>query len=117
MSRKFADFMVERRSRRGFLAWCGKVALALGAAMTGVSLTGLTARAANCCVGTPCQGCPTPPAICPPGYRPVGTSYCCDGDTFLCHFCQQCRSETAYPPDCVCESSADVPCGTPPGLC
>jgi hypothetical protein len=110
MSRKFADFMVERRSRRGFLALCGKVALALGAAMTGVSLTGLTARAA-CCAGPPCEGCPTPPAICPPGYTPVGGPYfCCDGGTSTWHSCQLCRSSTLNPPDCYCENDTGRPC-------
>ncbi len=113
MARKFADFMVERRSRRGFLALCGKLTLALGAAMTGVSLTGLTARAA-CCASPACTGCGNPPAVCPFGYAPTGTTFCCDAGSSTCHSCVTCYNAAANPPTCFCEQDLGSSCSKPP---
>jgi hypothetical protein len=116
MAEKIVGWMGERQSRRGFLAWCGKLSLALGLAMAGADRLVLTARAA-CCAGTPCgAGCPfVGPQYC--GYTtagcPLGCTYigvsgpCCDTGTGTCHFCYNCNCFTGA---CVCECDTTISC-------
>jgi hypothetical protein len=115
MSQIITNWMESRLSRRGFLAWTGKVTLAVGMAMTGANMLALRVWAA-CCAGTPCTGCQNPPAICPIGYVPGLHHYCCDttGAAPSCHQCTPCHSDSQIPPDCVCEYDLGFSCNQPP---
>ena len=107
--RKWAE---RRESRRGFLAMCGKVMLALGAAMAGTSLTAITAWGA-CCTNN-CGSCPNPPAVCPQGCLPSGNfHYCCDSTgTNTCHICTECDCGLAGL--CFCETDNTTSCASLP---
>src|SRR5512139_2258484 len=100
-------YMERRLSRRGFLAACGKVGLAIGAALAGVHLTARRTFAGKCCSGVPClapYNCPPTPG-CPPGTSVHGTPYvCCDsgyvGATNTVHQCWVCDPGSGL---CECE--------------
>lgn len=117
MARKLAENLVswaeKKQSRRGFLAWAGKMGLALGAASAGITLVPRKAWAA-CCTGTVCDSigftCVSTSA-CPSGCNGNGTTLCCDTQTNVCHYCNSCScNHTA----CYCETVEGSTCGTGP---
>lgn len=122
---KITNWIGERQSRRGFLARCGKMSLALGMAMAGADRMALTAHA-QCCLGLLCDsiGSNCPPLTpvqcgpiangCPAGCMNGGApSACCDVATNICNFCYNCNCGGIA---CECECATNVVCGTT-GLC
>jgi len=102
------DWAERRMSRRGFLAACGKVTLAAGAAMAGLAVLPEKAHA-FCCPGSSCTGCPggaTPG--CPTGCiqaAPVGQ--CCENNVVQhCYPCD-CGSGGI---DCFCQYATVTAC-------
>jgi hypothetical protein len=109
---RIVNRMQRRQSRRGFLATCGKVSLAIGAALAGVHLTPRRTYADPCCGGNPCGNCPPTPG-CPPGTSVQGVPYvCCDtghvGSTNTVHQCWVCTGGPGGP--CECEYDTGTPC-------
>jgi hypothetical protein len=112
---KITDHMQKGLSRRGFLAFAGKVVAVTGMVMVGADRLALTVGAQSGCCPTPrCSGCPTtPPAACPSGCVAIGQNYCCDtGGTNTCHSCVSCLCSGI--PNCVCELDLGTACATPP---
>jgi len=96
MARGVTDAVGRRLSRRGFMAICGKLTLALGLAMLGVNRQPYTARAQSyCCtygVGWCTDGAPAdcpPNPSCPGGCWQIGppTSCCYGGRVVQCYEC------------------------------
>lgn len=115
LAEKTVGFLEKRLSRRGFLAFTGRVAAATGLVMLGADRLALTAGAqSGCCLGNRCSGCPTtPPAACPSGCVGIFTIYCCDtGGTNTCHSCVTCLCSGI--PNCICELDLGTACATPP---
>lgn len=115
MARRLAEHLVswaeKKQSRRGFLAWAGKMGLALGAASAGITLLPRVARAA-CCTGSTCDSlgftCVTT-SVCPSGCSGNGNpTLCCDTGTSTCHYCNQCTCNFQA---CYCETTTSLtPC-------
>ena len=109
LARKATEWAEHRQSRRGFLATCGKVTLALGLAIAGLSGMKRTAFAA-CCPSPNCNTshsypCPPGPG-CPAGCQQGFPTQCCDASGFW-HNCWPC---TCGGVDCYCEEITPDPC-------
>jgi hypothetical protein len=113
------NWVERRQSRRGFLAGCGKVALAVGAAVAGFGSVATRASAACCATGfndcstyAPLVGtCPTTGSGgCPNGCTRVGNqTHCCDtGGSNTVHVCTVCSCGGVI--TCSCEDDTLVPC-------
>ena len=111
MVEKITGWMGERQSRRGFLARCGKLSLALGLglAMAGVSRSVLTVGAVCCSGPPPCSGCAAPQ--CPGGCLVTSSNQCCDSATNTFHDCYTCVcSGVSQPNPCLCDVDSGIPC-------
>jgi len=97
-----------RLSRRGFLALCGKLTLALGTAMLGMA--GTAREALGVCCPTPsCDTAhtyPCPPTRCPIGCSTMNFTECCDTSNFW-HICWTCLCGSVT---CYCEEDTLSPC-------
>jgi len=97
-----------RLSRRGFLALCGKLTLALGTAMLGVAGTAREVLGA-CCPTPSCDTAytyPCPPTHCPTGCQTGNPTQCCDASNRW-HICWPCICPGVV---CYCEEVTPDPC-------
>jgi thiol-disulfide isomerase/thioredoxin len=117
LAEKTVNFLEKRLSRRGFLAFAGRVAAATGMVLVGADRLALTVGAqTGCCIQTPrCTGCPPPSAVvCASGCAGTGTVFfCCDtGGSNTCHSCVECSCPLIGL--CWCEHDLGSSCASPP---